>query len=501
MLSSIKRAISVNVVISILCVFFTQVVYAEFELKNSVVNIINYSTIYNYAAPWQTPTQEPAKTGTGFIIEGRKIITNAHVAENGSFIQVRLAGNDKKYVAKLEIIDHTCDLAILSIEDDEFWINTIPLRISDRLPELREKVMALGFPIGGREFTVTEGIISRIEMISYVAAGGFGSMPAAQIDASTWPGSSGGPVISLSTGEVVGVTHQGATGLNINYTIPATVVRHFLNDANTGNYKGFVHLPIKTQKMENSVMRKEYGMTDSENGVLVNWVHSDFSKMSGLKVDDVILSLNSYNVSNDGNITLDSGNRVSALHAVSEVYYGDVLKVVVLRKGEKKTLNIVMNVKREDVTKVDLLPYDKQPDYYIYSGVVFQDLSVNFLRFWGKDWGYVAPIPFLNSFYNEDKDTVSDRVVIINSILANDLTSGYQSINSKTVTEINGKKINNLSDVINAIEQHKGATHTIIFDKNYKIIIKNISLEENKEIMLKHKISSDRSAKFENLKV
>ena len=88
------------------------------------------------------------KLGNIFNAVNNKIITNAHNVANQTFLQVRKQGDQKKYIAKLISVGHECDLAILKVTDPEFYRNMSPLELGD-LPELRDKVNVLGYPVGG----------------------------------------------------------------------------------------------------------------------------------------------------------------------------------------------------------------------------------------------------------------------------------------------------------------------------------------------------------------
>ena len=141
----------------------------------------------SYAMPWARG-EEARSTGSGFVVTMppeidmaggptgeldaraspaapgcRCIVTNAHVVENYSLIQVRGAGSADKYVAKVLCIGHDVDLAILLVHDEEFWEKLALVSLdSSGLPRLASEVFAVGFPIGGDDVSATRGVVSRI---------------------------------------------------------------------------------------------------------------------------------------------------------------------------------------------------------------------------------------------------------------------------------------------------------------------------------------------------
>lgn len=83
----------------------------------------------------------------GFVIAGKKIITNAHVVANHTSVKVRKHGSPTKYKAKVWAIGHECDLAILEIANDEFWEGMSFLELGD-IPLMQDTVAVVGYPCG-----------------------------------------------------------------------------------------------------------------------------------------------------------------------------------------------------------------------------------------------------------------------------------------------------------------------------------------------------------------
>lgn len=83
----------------------------------------------------------------GFVISGRRILTNAHVVADYTFVLVRKHGSPTKYRAEVQAVGHECDLAILVVDNDEFWEGMNPLELGD-VPSLQEAVSVVGYPQG-----------------------------------------------------------------------------------------------------------------------------------------------------------------------------------------------------------------------------------------------------------------------------------------------------------------------------------------------------------------
>ena len=119
--------------------------------------------------------------------------------------------------------------ALLTVSDDEFWEGVSPVEFGD-LPALQDAVTVVGYPIGGDTISVTSGVVSRIEILSYVH--GSTELLGLQIDAAINSGNSGGPAFN-DKGRCVGIAFQSLKhedAENIGYVIPTPVIGHFIQD-------------------------------------------------------------------------------------------------------------------------------------------------------------------------------------------------------------------------------------------------------------------------------
>ncbi len=201
----------------------------------SVVYVQVFRSPYDWSQPWR---QEPVSgaSGSGFLIDGGRILTNGHVIADARQVLVRRPDEANPYVATVEAAGNDCDLAVLRVADPAFARGLRPLRLGP-LPRAGTRVNTYGFPLGGQDVSSTAGIVSRIESRGYVHSGADAHL-VVQTDAAINPGNSGGPVVQ--DGKVVGVAFQGFPGAdNMGFFIPVPIVRHFLANLEDGRYDGF----------------------------------------------------------------------------------------------------------------------------------------------------------------------------------------------------------------------------------------------------------------------
>ncbi len=222
----------------------------EDRTKQAIVKIYSTAKIPNYQAPWNSSMR--SSTGSGAIIAGGYILTNAHVVANQAFLEVQRYGQRKRYIAKVYAVSHQVDLALLKVEDEAFFKGVTPLTFG-ALPYVEQKIVVYGYPMGGNTLSATIGVVSRVEHHVYAHSGE--SFLAVQVDAAVNPGNSGGP--ALSDGKIVGVVMQVIKkSQNIGYIVPVNLVKHFIEDMKDEKYDGFADLGLGTQKLENPAGKK-----------------------------------------------------------------------------------------------------------------------------------------------------------------------------------------------------------------------------------------------------
>ena len=484
-----KMKISVKIILSmILCCLATVNVQAKTNIKEAIVKIYTVCNRYNYYEPWQMRGQRRG-TGSGCIINGNRILTNAHVIADQTFIQVKRAGQSKKYTAEVEIVAHECDLAILKVKDDSFFTGVKPLQIG-KLAEVRDKVAVYGFPVGGDELCITEGVVSRIEHQAYTHSKAH--LLTCQIDATINPGNSGGPVVKNN--KIVGIAFQAGAGENIGYMVSVPVINHFLQDIKNNKYDGIPDIGISCQKMENSALRKKYNMNSKQTGLLINKIYPGSSAEGRLKSEDIILAVDNKNVENDGTIEFRENERTFFIYVIQNKYINDTVNFNILRESK------IINVKIKLTTPVNfwrLVPhqqYDIAPTYYILGGLVFEPLTLDFLNEWGGDWNNDALKNLINYYYSGEILSERKEIVILVQVLADEINTGYHNWKYNVISYVNGQKVSIISDLVTAIEKHKGKYHTIVDERGYKIVLdKNEVDKNNQRILKKYKINFDRS--------
>lgn len=182
--------------------------------------------------------------GSGFFISSDKIITNRHVIEKSTRVEVHLV-NGAKYTAKgVLAIDGEGDLALLQVDIPKEL--AVPLTLAKNAPLQGESIVVIGNPFG-LEGSVSNGIVSAVREIP-----GYGKI--IQITAPISPGSSGSPVVNM-LGQVVGVaTLQAVEGQSLNFAVPSERI----SQLKITEVQSFASLAAETQKNKRSLAQNLY---------------------------------------------------------------------------------------------------------------------------------------------------------------------------------------------------------------------------------------------------
>ena len=325
--------------------------------------------------------------------------------------------------------------------------------------------------------STTSGVVSRIEYTKY--SWSKEELLSAQIDAAINSGNSGGGAFN-SNGELIGIAMQTLTNSsNIGYIVPIPVINTFLDDIKDNKVDGFNLTQSEIQTIENSSMKKYYNLND-KYGVLVTYADLDDKE---LKNDDVILSIDNYDILNDGNIQTSFGliNFKYALHLKP---VGSTVKLKILR--DNKIIEVPYKLKI--ISKIVKKEFDKNPRYLIFGGIAFSPLTNNFLTIQGID-----QIFFDMLFYEKEKrKDIDEAVFFMKTIFSHNVNRGYKSMMG-IVEQVNGIKIKNFNHFVETIDSIKSEYVVIDTVEKEKVILNTKEARDSfEDIKVTYGLKSDR---------
>ena len=266
--------------------------------------------------------------GSGFLIsDDGYIMTNYHVVEDATLIEVNLSGDLREYEAEVVGSDPSTDLALIKIKVNS-RLPYLDLGDSDRI-RVGDWVLAVGNPLN-YDHTVTVGVVSakgrRLQTglgVRDVSLDDF-----IQTDAAINFGNSGGPLVNVR-GEVIGVnTAISSIGQGIGFAVPINIARNVIEQLRTTGRvaRGFLGIQLGVITPE---LQEAWGLESDHGAIVQSVTRGKPAEAAGVQRGDIIIAI-------DGE-PIDSTEQVVRL--VSGKRPGDTVKLKVVRGGKEVDLS------------------------------------------------------------------------------------------------------------------------------------------------------------------
>jgi S1-C subfamily serine protease len=414
------------------------------DVANAVVKVFSTMRYPDVIRPW-TKQQPSEVTGSGVVIDGQRILTNAHVVLYASQVQVQANQAGDKISATVEALAPGIDLAVLKLEDASFFDTHAPIKRAAAVPQIKDAVLAYGFPTGGTSLSITKGIVSRIEFAPY---GYSVSGLRIQIDAAINPGNSGGPAVAGD--RMIGLAFSALSNAqNIGYIIPNEEIDLFLQDIADGHYDGKPALFDELQTLENPALRSFLKLANSVHGIVVRRPYQG-DPANPLKEWDVITHIADSPVDDQGMIHIGGDLRVSFRYLVQKVAKNGTVPLTIERAGQ--SLKVTPRVASE---RPSLIPELKgeYPPYFIYGPVVFSKVTGSFVNGLLQNGEWLRALSTIGSpmvtLRSEMPTPEREELVVISSpFFPNKLSKGYSNAFGTVVWSVNGTRVRSLRHLV-----------------------------------------------------
>ncbi len=271
--------------------------------------------------------------GSGVIVDPQGyILTNNHVVDQATRVQVQLDGDPMKYNAKVIGTDIETDLAVIKIEAGR-ELPVAKLGNSDGV-QVGDWVLAIGSPFGLRA-TVTAGIISAKDRVNMTDQQ---FQRFLQTDAAINPGNSGGPLVDLA-GQVIGINTAILTGTRsygnegVGFALPSRMALGVYNQLVMSGHvtRGSIGVQFQEDPGTNPIVLRNLG---ASNGVVLQIIEPNGpADRAGIKPGDVITQVNGK--------TVHSGSDL--VDPIAETPIGDKIKVVVVHNRQAREVTVTVD--------------------------------------------------------------------------------------------------------------------------------------------------------------
>ena len=394
--------------------------------KECIVRVDNYSIVGSGVSE----TKE-LSNGTGFFIDSTHIMTNHHVIKGAKELFINIIGKEEPIEVEVLWYQPELDFAILrQIHQSHTPKHMFKIGCSKTL-RINDKIEVIGFPLGGHynNIKVYEGKINGWEQNKI------------QHDTNTNPGMSGSPLIRNN--KIVGLHKEGHASETIpgNIMFAATIdsikINKIINTSLPHGYVKIPRFPFITQNISKPMMDyfiSEYSLSRKISGVMVN------RGIGGLRYGDILCSINSYDLSNKGNIDYHhNGENIMHYDYLSQYMFGGdsiIVEYVRLNRDKKtyrkKKIELKMLGQKVKHTKVS-----KKKVSFIFGDIVVQNIDNDKLSMADDDDfnGVVISHIFPYSVI------YMENIIDVGSI----------------ITHLNSKKVKSISDIKKVLQNSKEA--------------------------------------------
>lgn len=438
---------------------------------NSIVRVNSTNQSYNFIRPWEKGNPI-ARNGLGAIVEGRRVLVTAEMVADSTYIELEKADTGEKATAKVVGVDYEANLALLAPDDGDsgFLDDMTPLAI-DSSVVAGDEVQVWQMESNGTP-AWTNGTILKAAVGRYFVDGAYFLTYVMRGSLQYREGSFTLPV--MKGPNLVGLLLSYSSKEQTSDIIPAPLITHFLNDLDEGEYDGFPNLGVSYASTLDDQLRKYLKLDEYEGGVYVRRVSEDGPAGEGnIEIGDVIVEVGGHAIDSRGNYDHPTYGKLNFSHLVrGDAQVGQELAVKVIRDGEPVDLNLTLERKMPKEFLIDPYMYDRGPRFLILGGLIFQELTLPYLKAWGDSWPTRAPFKLVHAHAHQGQyeEEGREKLVILSAVIRTPSTLGYERINNVVINKVNEVQINSLTDLKSALQTPKDGIHKIEFDDYPKVI-------------------------------
>ncbi|MDD5010703.1 MAG: hypothetical protein PHQ00_01100 [Phycisphaerae bacterium] len=450
------------------------------KLKDSIVYLqISYHGYEQYQ-PWRNKDLSESSS-VGCAVSANTVITTADSIADAVFIRAKKAEGSEYIPAKIKIVDYESNLAMLELDANSLGRPLKPLVFAEKY----RKGAAVDFYwlsateqiYNGRAFldrvAVGTSAVSFVSMLTFVAAG-------------TSDSTASGHLYCLDD-KPLGIACWSNTNKEAGI-IPAKVINRFLADAKGDKYDGIGMIGFQPSELLEPAMRKYLKMPDSlQSGVYISSVYTIGTGSDVFEQGDVLLSIDGFSLNPYGKFKHPQYDILPFDYLITGKTAGEKITFDIWRSGKKQTIETaVKNFSISDML-VPSYELDRQPEYIIIGGCIFQRLTKSYLTARGENWqGMVEPHIYDYMLNQAFKPTEQRKeIVVLSYVLPANINLGYHGLSQCVVESINGMKISSVNDIPQALALNpQEKYHIIKFEMDRPDIVLDRSQLESADAVL-----------------
>ena len=434
----------------------------------SYIRVNSTNQVYDFFRPWSKKSPFNRR-GLGTVLENNRVLVTAELVADNTYIELERPDTNERCPAQVVVIDHEADLALIQPTRGEFLAGMQPLEVNPD-GKVGDRLSIVQLESNGTAVS-TQALMTTAEVGQYTIEGYSFLLFRLSCPLQYRDNSFTLPI----------VRDHSLIGLLLRYdprsqtvdAISTPVLRHFLQDAEKKPYPGFPRLGVQYSNTRDPQFRNYIKLPEGRGGVYVGGVEPEGpAARAGLQAGDVLLAINDRPIDADGNYQDPTYGKLAITHlTTTEAHCQEKIQLRILRNDQEQTLSVELS--RRDPSDYVIDPYviGRAPRFYVLGGLVFEELSRQFLREWGVNWLKEAPQRFVYfDRYQEELFPEKRKIVFLSQVLPSDSTIGFENLNYLTLEKVNGQPIRSLADLASAVKHPINGFDKLEFSDDPRLI-------------------------------
>ena len=452
------------------------------QISKHIVNLSVITQSFDFDSPWKKKSIKKSNI-TGTVVGKNLILTKSYSLTDHVLIEASKNGESIKYEAKVIIKDYHNGLALIGVNDKNFFNGLEPVTLDNgsKIIGRRTKIYKWD-SLGSFKEYAAEVNKSSIRIYNPSSA-----VLMHQLSSGMNDGGNGEPV--FFNGKLAGITTGFENKSKTIYAISIETISKMLNNFKNGKYRGVPFFWLAWDAIDSDVNLRNYlGLKPSDSGIIITRVPSNASSSKSLKKGDVIMRINGNNIDDSGKYVSSKNGKLNFLGLVYLNHsVGDTISMDILRNRKKINVKFKLLPTPDEISIIPKTSFDSAPNYYIYGGLIFQELNSGYMKTWGNNWKKRANKRFLYYYNNivQPPTKNKQRIIVLNRILPATVNSGYQLKKNLILSTVNGKKIGSLENLKIILESVNEKFIKFNFVSGESIVLNNNEVTKNNNNILK----------------
>jgi S1-C subfamily serine protease len=445
----------------------------EIDLSQSVVELRITTQEFDYHSPWQRKSYNTSSI-SGIVIGEKLIITKSHSILQHVYVEASKLGQDIRYPAQVIIKDYNTGLALITVQDPDFFSDLAIAEIAGY--DFNGKTPVVSSWDGKGIFRTYLTEMYKTEVLFHETGASLFHKLFAALD-----NPKGGEPL-FQNGKLIGITQWYDDENNILTAISSTMIVWMVYNVSDGIYEPQPNFFIEgTYLKSDENLRNYLGLSREDTGIYIDSVPPLSSAYNYIQEGDVLLSIDGVNINDNGLCDIEPYGPMHYMWLIIKHFTGEEITVELFRNREKISVSFQLLPNNPEEYLIEPFYTDTPPEYYISGGLLFQELSAGLLNRNGSDWRKTENRRFIYLYDNFEHypDSPGNHIVILNRIIPLSMNSGYEHFRNEVLVSINNTEINNLTDVKQIIENSSDKFIVFDFLGGGKIVLEKDKIDES----------------------